>query len=98
MMAGARLYLILRTQLHQVLADAALAAGAEIVTSSTVSHASREGELVLEDGTRLPADLVVGADGVYSRVRDGLQLGLAVTDLEDGCSRHPVPRSDGDPQ
>ena len=59
MMAGARLYLILRTELHQVLAETAIAAGAEIVTDSTVSHTTREGELVLEDGSRLRADLIV---------------------------------------
>ena len=98
MMAGARLYLILRTELHRALADAATRAGAEIVTDSTVSHATREGELVLENGSRLRADLVIGADGVYSRVRDQLQLGLGVHDLEDGCSRHLIPRSASDPR
>lgn len=98
MMAGARLYLILRTELHQALADTALAAGADIVTDSTVSHATPEGELLLEDGSRLPADVVVGADGVYSRIRDGLQLALSVRDLADGCSRHLIPRSERDPE
>jgi 2-polyprenyl-6-methoxyphenol hydroxylase-like FAD-dependent oxidoreductase len=97
MMAGARLYLILRTELHQALADAATEAGVEIVTGSAVSHATRDGELVLEDGSSLPADLVVGADGVYSRVREALQLGLAVRDLQDGCSRHLIARSGRDP-
>ena len=98
MMAGARLYLILRTELHQALADAATAAGAEIVTGSVVSHATRDGELVLEDGSTLRGDLVVAADGVYSRVRDALQLGLVVRDLQDGCSRHLITRSGRDPK
>jgi 2-polyprenyl-6-methoxyphenol hydroxylase-like FAD-dependent oxidoreductase len=98
MMGGARLYLILRTALHRAVADAAARAGAEIVTSSTVSHATAEGQLVLEDGSTFDADLVVGADGVYSRVRESLQLGLAVRDLEDGCSRHLVERNGSDPK
>jgi 2-polyprenyl-6-methoxyphenol hydroxylase-like FAD-dependent oxidoreductase len=97
MKGEARLNLILRTELHRALADAAERAGAEIVTRSTVSHATAEGELVLEDGTRHQADLVVGADGVFSRVRDSLQLGLAVRDLEDGCGRHLIDRRPGDP-
>jgi 2-polyprenyl-6-methoxyphenol hydroxylase-like FAD-dependent oxidoreductase len=98
MMGGARLYLIRRTDLHRALADAALRAGVEIVTNSTVAHAAPDGELVLEDGRRLRADLVVGADGVYSRLRDFLQLALVVRDLEDGCSRHLVRRSENDPR
>ena len=98
MMGGARLYLILRTQLHRAIANVAIRAGAEIVMDSTVSHATADGELVLEDGTVQPADLVVGADGVYSRVRDNLQLGRRVEDLEDGCSRHLVERSAEDPK
>jgi flavin-dependent dehydrogenase len=50
MMAGARLYLILRTELHRALVETAMRAGAEIVTDSTVSHATPQGELVLENG------------------------------------------------
>jgi 2-polyprenyl-6-methoxyphenol hydroxylase-like FAD-dependent oxidoreductase len=98
MAGGVRLKLILRTELHRALADAARRAGAEIVTGSTVAQATAEGELVLDDGTRHDADLVVGADGVFSRVRDALQLGVAVRDLEDGCGRHLIERSDSDPK
>jgi 2-polyprenyl-6-methoxyphenol hydroxylase-like FAD-dependent oxidoreductase len=98
MMGGARLWLVLRTELHRALAEAADKAGVDIRVSSVVSHATAEGKLVLEDGERFPADLVVGADGVYSRVRDSLQLGLAVRDLKDGCSRHLVRRADDDPK
>ena len=98
MMGGARLYLILRTALHRTIADAAIRAGVEIVTSSTVSHATADGKLVLEDGSARDADLVIGADGVYSRVRENVQLGLVVRDLEDGCSRHLVARDGRDPK
>jgi 2-polyprenyl-6-methoxyphenol hydroxylase-like FAD-dependent oxidoreductase len=71
--------------------------GAEIVTSSRVEGATSEGELLLEDGTRHKADLVIGADGFASRVRDTLQLGISVRDLEDGCGRHLIDRIPEDP-
>lgn len=98
MMGGARLWLILRTELHRALVEAALRSGVDIQTDSTAAYATPDGELVLEDGTRHRADLVVGADGVYSRVRDSLQLAVSVRDLEDGCSRHLIERTDREPK
>jgi 2-polyprenyl-6-methoxyphenol hydroxylase-like FAD-dependent oxidoreductase len=98
MKGSARLYLILRTELHRALADACTASGVEIVLGSTASHATPEGELVLDSGARHQADLIVAADGVFSRVRDSLQLAVAVRDLEDGCGRHLIRRSDSDPK
>jgi 2-polyprenyl-6-methoxyphenol hydroxylase-like FAD-dependent oxidoreductase len=98
MASGVRLKLVLRTELHRALADTAQRSGVEIVTESTVVSATADGELVLEDGTRHQADLIVGADGVFSRVRDSLQLGIAARDLEDGCGRHLIPRIDSDPK
>jgi 2-polyprenyl-6-methoxyphenol hydroxylase-like FAD-dependent oxidoreductase len=98
MAGGVRLKLVLRTELHRALADTARRSGAEIVTGSTVAGATADGELLLEDGTRHQADLIVGADGVFSRVRDSLQLGIAARDLEDGCGRHLIPRKESDPK
>jgi 2-polyprenyl-6-methoxyphenol hydroxylase-like FAD-dependent oxidoreductase len=97
MMRGARLFTVLRTQLHRALADAATNAGAEIVTNSRVVGATAEGELLLEDGTRHRADLVIGADGVNSAVRNSLGLTRAVVDLQDGCGRYLIPRLPSDP-
>ncbi|MEA2333040.1 MAG: hypothetical protein QOH58_3178 [Thermoleophilaceae bacterium] len=91
-------YAILRTTLHRSLANAAIAAGAEIVTDSPVKEASADGELVLADGKRLKADLVVGADGVNSRVRDSLGLAKKIKDLRDGCGRHLIVRKPMDPK
>lgn len=98
MPGAARLHLIVRTDLHRALADTCIASGVEIRTDSTVAYATQEGEVVLESGERLHADLVVGADGVYSRIRDALQLGIGVRDLEDGCGRHLIRRSELDPK
>jgi 2-polyprenyl-6-methoxyphenol hydroxylase-like FAD-dependent oxidoreductase len=92
-----RLYTVLRTELHRALADAARAAGVEVRTSSLVAGATPEGELLLESGERLSADLVIGADGVGSPVRNSVGLDLAVRDLQDGCSRHLIPRLPSDP-
>jgi 2-polyprenyl-6-methoxyphenol hydroxylase-like FAD-dependent oxidoreductase len=90
-------YAILRTQLHRTLANAAMAAGAEIVTDSPVKEATPEGELVLASGKRMKADLVIGADGVNSRVRESLGMTKRVKDLRDGCGRHLIVRKPTDP-
>jgi 2-polyprenyl-6-methoxyphenol hydroxylase-like FAD-dependent oxidoreductase len=94
---GVRLYTVLRTDLHRALADAARSHGVTVECNSTVAGATPEGELLLEDGRRLQADLVIGADGVSSRVRDSLGLLERLTDLEDGCGRHLIPRLGNDP-
>jgi 2-polyprenyl-6-methoxyphenol hydroxylase-like FAD-dependent oxidoreductase len=90
-------YAVLRQQLHNALASRAAELGAEICLQSRVASATREGDLILEDGRRLKADLVVGADGVHSKVRDSVGLKRRVNDLGDGCGRHLVDRKPGDP-
>jgi 2-polyprenyl-6-methoxyphenol hydroxylase-like FAD-dependent oxidoreductase len=97
MMQGARLYTVLRGDLHRGLVNAARRHGAEILTSSRVDSATSAGELVMESGERHAADLVVGADGFASKVRDSLQLAIAVKDLRDGCGRHLIDRLPSDP-
>lgn len=73
MMGGTRLYTVLRSTLHQALAHAAMKAGAEIMVSSRVTGATPDGELLIEGGEKRRADLVIGADGVNSVVRDSLR-------------------------
>lgn len=90
------LVVCLRTDLHKILADNAIACGVEIVTNSKVVGADPEGRLELEHETTEKADLVVGADGVFSKVRDSLQLATSVVELKDGCGRHLIPRKKGD--
>ena len=92
-----RLYTIPRRDLHGALADAAKAAGVEICTGSPVAGANPAGELELADGTMIKADLVVGADGVHSRVRETLGLMSRISNLHDGCGRHLIPRTADDP-
>ncbi len=90
------LIVILRTELHRILAEEAARCGAEIVTNSCVLGADPEGRLEFEDGLGPKVDLVVGADGVFSRVRDSLKLARKIVDLRDGCGRHLIPREEGD--
>lgn len=92
----ADLIVILRTELHRILAECAVSHGVEIVTSSKVIGADPEGRLEFADGLGPKADLVIGADGVFSKVRDSLKLANKIVELRDGCGRHLIPRKPGD--
>lgn len=92
-----RLYTVGRRHLHQSLVNAARRNGAEILTNSSVVKASPNGTLTLADGTQYQADLVIGADGVFSKVRDSLGLRKKLVDLRDGGGRHLIPRTGDDP-
>jgi 2-methyl-3-hydroxypyridine 5-carboxylic acid dioxygenase len=87
-----RLLSMTREHLHNCLARRATAVGVEIVTSSNVVGARAEGVLLLDNGRQLKADLVVGADGVRSSVRDSLDLPLVRDTHTDGITRLLVPR------
>jgi 2-polyprenyl-6-methoxyphenol hydroxylase-like FAD-dependent oxidoreductase len=86
----------LRAALYQALIEAAERSGVDIVTASPVREASPDGELVLESGQRLRADLIVAADGAFSRIRDTLCLTDRVSYLREGYIRLTVPACPGD--
>jgi salicylate hydroxylase len=65
---GAPYVYIHRADLHAILVDTAGTAGAELLTGSTVTQVNAEGVTLL-DGRSVPADIVVGADGLKSVVR-----------------------------
>ncbi|HEY1363991.1 MAG TPA: FAD-dependent monooxygenase, partial [Xanthobacteraceae bacterium] len=88
---GARVYAFLRQSLVEALRDEAARAGVEIVTASSAAAADPAGALLLENGSRLRADLVVAADGVRSRVRDSLALGASHRLLPTAVNRYLVP-------
>lgn len=81
-----------RPFLHSVLLNAARRAGATVVAGSEVSSATETGELTLSDGTVCEADLIVGADGVGSNVRDSLGIEYERERSSDGISRFLVSR------
>jgi 2-polyprenyl-6-methoxyphenol hydroxylase-like FAD-dependent oxidoreductase len=87
----ARLFCVTRQRLLMALLGAATRAGAEVLTRSLVVRARPEGEVETADGRRFRADLVVGADGVNSRVRDSLGLLARRTRHIDGAIRVLVP-------
>jgi 2-polyprenyl-6-methoxyphenol hydroxylase-like FAD-dependent oxidoreductase len=84
---GSRVFSIVRQTVINALAAAATRSGAEIVTGSVATAASADGELVLADGQRLRADLIVAADGSNSALRDGLGLLSTRKYLVDGSTR-----------
>jgi 2-methyl-3-hydroxypyridine 5-carboxylic acid dioxygenase len=84
---------ITRPKLHSLLADAARASGVEIVTGSRAVGVDPAGMLLLEDGSRLKADLVIGADGAGSAVRNSLgDLAQERKKYSDGVCRVLIPR------
>jgi 2-methyl-3-hydroxypyridine 5-carboxylic acid dioxygenase len=87
-----------RPFLHSVLAGAAQREGVEIVLGSEVVGATEGGSIKLADGTEIEADLVVGADGVGSAVRDSLEIPFERQRSRDGISRFLVPRRKEDLQ
>jgi 2-methyl-3-hydroxypyridine 5-carboxylic acid dioxygenase len=82
-----------RKDLHDVLVEGAMAAGVKIVVDSEVVAAKPEGSVTLADGTEIKADLVIGADGVRSKVRDSIGFDQERTTSRDGITRLIVPRN-----
>jgi 2-polyprenyl-6-methoxyphenol hydroxylase-like FAD-dependent oxidoreductase len=85
--SGSRVFSIVRQNVINALAATAMAAGAEIVTGSAATAATADGELMLANGERLKADLIVGADGSNSSVRKSLGIPTKRRYLVDGCTR-----------
>jgi 2-polyprenyl-6-methoxyphenol hydroxylase-like FAD-dependent oxidoreductase len=92
-----RMVLPPRADLYDALIARAQELDVEIITSSVAVAARAEGELELDNGKILTGDLVVAADGVYSRVRESLLLTRRVDYLDEGYTRMLIPRRDEDP-
>lgn len=89
---GGQVFRCSRRQVVEALADVARAHGAEIAVGSEAAAAEPDGTLVLADGRRLKADLVIAADGVNSALRDGLGLLRRRRLLGDGAMRLMIRR------
>ena len=87
-----RIYVLARETLVLALKRAAERYGAEIRTGSEVLGADASGAVILADGERAAADLVIGADGVNSRVREALGIPGRKRPLGAGAIRAIVPR------
>ncbi|MET3304467.1 FAD-dependent oxidoreductase [Bradyrhizobium diazoefficiens] len=91
-LGGEEAYTVLRGRLHELLASAARAAGAQIVLSSKVVGANPDGVVAFANGDSARADLIIGADGVNSAIRDSVGLTKANDKLLDGAIRLLIPR------
>ena len=87
---------ILRPVLHRILAAATRASGAEVrlgVSVAAVEQCDDAVSVRFTDGTTAAYDLVVGADGIHSRLRDMLFPDAPEPALTgQGCWRAVVPR------
>lgn len=90
--SGERLIVLRRADLHQILLSAALDSGAELLTGRTALAARPDGTVEFADGSSVRADVVVAADGIHSRIRDGLDLTRSYRRLPDGATRLLIPR------
>lgn len=88
---GVRVFIITRQRLLMSIYHAALRAGVEVVTRSKVVGATPDGSLHTESGGVFRADLVIGADGVHSPVRESLQLLKSRRRHVDGAIRLLLP-------
>jgi 2-polyprenyl-6-methoxyphenol hydroxylase-like FAD-dependent oxidoreductase len=84
---GSRVFSIVRQNVINALAAVTASAGVEIVTESEATGATADGELMLSNGRSVKADLIVGADGSNSQLRDSLGLLSRRKYLVDGCTR-----------
>lgn len=93
--AGTRMFCVTRQQLLMAIYRAAERAGVEFVVNSHVVRADPTGEIETEDGKIYRGDLVVGADGVNSKVRDSLGLLRTRREHIDGATRVLVEKVPG---
>lgn len=80
-----------RPALHEALVKRAIECGVIIQTASEVISVNNE-ILTLRSGEKRNADLIVGADGVKSNVRDSMAFKLDRWTSRDGITRFLVPR------
>lgn len=93
---GGRIVMFQRQALVDPLAAAAAEAGVTIAVGSKVVGAEQDGAVILEDGARLKADLVIGADGIHSVVRRSVAGDLPLGKHRKGAIRLLIPIEPGD--
>ena len=87
-----RLYVPLRRTLLQALRDGLVEAGGDLVFGSCIAGADPAGRLLFADGSAAKADLVIGADGINSPVRDSLGLLKSRRQVGQHAYRVMIPR------
>ncbi|SLN72180.1 FAD-dependent oxidoreductase [Oceanibacterium hippocampi] len=87
-----------RADLYQALIDRVQELGVNIFTSSVVVGARSEGSLLMENGDERLADLVVGADGNGSRIRESINGSRWVDYGVESGIRMLIEHREGDPE
>jgi 2-polyprenyl-6-methoxyphenol hydroxylase-like FAD-dependent oxidoreductase len=93
---GSRVFSIVRQNVINALAAAAKRHGVEITTNSVATSATADGELLLANGQKIRADLIVGADGSNSQLRTSLGLLSKRKYLVDGCTRILIDKTEAE--
>lgn len=93
---GDPMWTMTRQHLHGCVLERARTLGVQIETGSCVAGALPQGVLLLQDGRRLAADLVIGADGVRSSVRASLPFRVRREQFGDGIVRLLAEAAGGD--
>jgi len=86
-----RTHVFPRQSVVDILAQSAREAGAEIVTASHITGAEPSGALIDANGRRYGGDLVVGADGIRSKVRMALRLSARLSERGTQVNRYLIP-------
>ena len=94
--ADKRLLTVLRSRLLGALKSVCERAGVKVVTHAEVIGATARGELLLASGKTVRADLAVGVDGIWSRVRQSLGLELLHEQTREGALRTMIAAGAGD--
>lgn len=88
-----------RPKLHEILTSRTLASGADVrtgVTFTDVDTSDDHVDVAFTDGERRQYDLVIGADGLYSKVRERVfGAGLKPRFTGQVCWRYNLPRLEG---
>ena len=90
---GSRMVTMTRQHLYAAILGSARRHGIEVLTGSEVVRADTGGALETAAGKRYPADLVIGADGVGSKVRDSAGFEVEREVYGDGITRLLVDRT-----
>jgi 2-polyprenyl-6-methoxyphenol hydroxylase-like FAD-dependent oxidoreductase len=91
-----RLITIMRSQLLEALKRVCVDYGVKLRTSMETVGATARGELHFSNGERVAADLAVGVDGTWSKVREGLGIPFTHQLTREGCLRTIVRREPSD--
>jgi 2-polyprenyl-6-methoxyphenol hydroxylase-like FAD-dependent oxidoreductase len=87
---------ITRPRLHAIFQEAVKRSGADIRLGATVDDVNEDGSVTFSDGTSGAYDLVVGADGIHSKVRSLVFPGAAEPEYTGQIVwRYNVPRPEG---